>query len=45
MTYSKPEIEVLGDAARLVQGNKTSPTPDAGSLADQHDASDCEVDD
>jgi hypothetical protein len=28
MNYSKPEIEVLGDADRLIQGNKTQISED-----------------
>jgi hypothetical protein len=33
MTYSKPEVAVLGDAARLIQGAKVG-IPDSGSLSD-----------
>jgi len=43
MTYSKPEITVLGDAAHLVQGSKV-PAGDAGSL-EAPIAADCELED
>jgi len=33
MKYKRPEVEVLGDAARCIQGSKIPP-PDAGSLTE-----------
>lgn len=44
MTYSKPEIAVLGDAARIIQGSKSG-SGDPGGVEAQIGASDCELDD
>jgi hypothetical protein len=44
MTYNKPEVTVLGDAANLIQGSKQQ-QGDAGSLTVQLRIADCELDD
>ncbi len=44
MTYTKPEIAVLGDAARLIQGSKGIGA-DSGSLAVLKGSADSELDD
>jgi len=44
MNYSKPELSVLGDAARLIQGSKQS-RGDNGSLTEKITVADCELDD
>jgi hypothetical protein len=44
MTYQKPEITVLGDAARLIQGNKTFQPLESGSSV-KHQIPDSELDD
>ena len=44
MTYTKPEIEVVGDAARVIQGGKHNST-DGASLLDNGPIADCELDD
>jgi len=43
MTYNKPEIEVLGDAAELIQGSK--PTFGDNGSSSNPAATDCELDD
>jgi hypothetical protein len=43
MTYQKPEVAVLGDAAHLVQGSKHNSVDD-GSLT-SNGVTDCELDD
>jgi hypothetical protein len=43
MTYNKPELTVLGDAAVLIQGSKGAPIPDNGSLVDLRNPSDSEL--
>ena len=43
MTYEKPEISVLGDATRLIQGSRTGASePSQGDLQGNPD---CELDD
>jgi hypothetical protein len=42
MIYSAPEIAVLGDAAKLIQSNKTQ-NSDAGSMTDTTGPT-CELD-
>ncbi len=42
MTYSKPEVEILGSATLVIQGRKTGSKPDSG---DPFPATDCELDD
>lgn len=44
MTYSKPEVAVLGDATRLILGGKTIENPDSASLT-VFQVPDCELDD
>jgi hypothetical protein len=42
MTYSKPEITSLGDAARLIQGSRQN----SGEISDGlQQVGDCELDD
>lgn len=41
MTYSKPEITELGNAAQLIQGSKNTLRDVSGPIG----ASDCELDD
>jgi hypothetical protein len=44
MTYTKPEVAVLGDAVRLIQGSKGIGA-DSGSLVVQRGKPDSELDD
>ena len=44
MNYSKPELAVLGDAALLIQGSKSS-KGDSHSLTEPVGPADCELDD
>jgi hypothetical protein len=42
MEYSRPELTLLGDAARMIQGSKSTPGDGNG---DQLPLLDCELDD
>ena len=42
MEYSKPEVTMLGDATRLIQGSKNGPGDGGG---DQLPLLDCELED
>jgi hypothetical protein len=44
MTYTQPEITLLGDAARVIQGTKDA-SADAGSLDAELAPGGCEFDD
>lgn len=44
MNYTKPAVEVLGDAERLIKGSKSS-QGDNGDLTQKIGVLDCELDD
>jgi len=45
MTYSKPEVAVLGDAAVLIQGVRKSGLEPIGPQDFKQNVADCEFDD